>query len=65
MVFANAARISRAPFFFSLPSHTVETWSYDPVTLSTGYTVDPLSLYAQFRDHRAERVSMAAERLLD
>ena len=45
-------------------SHIVETWSYDPVALSTAHTVDPLSLYAQFRDHRDERVSMAAERLL-
>ena len=29
------------------------------------HIVDPLSLYAQFHDHRDERVSMAAERLLD
>ena len=46
-------------------SHIVETWSYDPAALSTAHTVDPLSLYAQFHDHRDERVSMAAERLLD
>ena len=46
-------------------SHIVETWSYDPAALSTAHTVDPLSLYAQFRDHRDERVSMAAERLVD
>ena len=46
-------------------SHIVETWSYDPVALSTAQTVDPLSLYAQFHDHRDERVSMEAERLLD
>ena len=46
-------------------SHIVETWSYDPAALSTAHIVDPLSLYAQFRDHRDERVSMAAERLLD
>ena len=45
-------------------SHIVETWSYDPAALSTGHTVDPLSLYAQFHGHRDERVSMAAERLL-
>ena len=45
--------------------HIVETWSYDPAALSTAGTVDPLSLYAQFHDHRDERVSMAAERLLD
>ena len=46
-------------------SHIVETWSYDPAALSAAHTVDPLSLYAQFHDHRDERVSMAAERLLD
>ena len=46
-------------------SHIVETWSYDPAALSTARTVDPLSLYAQFHDHRDERVSMAAERLLN
>lgn len=44
--------------------HIVETWAYDPAGLSDARTVDPLSLYAQFRDHRDERVSMAAERLL-
>lgn len=44
---------------------TVETWSYDPAGLSESPVVDPLSLYAQFRDHRDERISMAAERLLE
>ncbi|MEY9404506.1 hypothetical protein ACVME8_001943 [Bradyrhizobium diazoefficiens] len=43
----------------------IETWSYDPAALSDTDTVDPLSLYAQFRDHRDERVSMAAEHLLE
>ncbi|CAH2409469.1 hypothetical protein [Mesorhizobium escarrei] len=43
----------------------IETWSYDPAALSDTNTVDPLSLYAQFRDHRDERVSMAAEQLLE
>lgn len=43
----------------------IETWSYDPAALSETDTVDPLSLYAQFRDHRDERVSMAAEHLLE
>ena len=43
----------------------VETWTYDPAALSATHTVDPLSLYARFHDHRDERVSMAAERLLD
>ena len=42
----------------------VETWAYDPAGLSAARTVDPLSLYAHFRNHRDERVSMAAERLL-
>ena len=45
-------------------SFTVETWSYDPTTLSRISVVDPLSLYAQFHDHRDERVSMAAKKLL-
>lgn len=43
----------------------VETWAYDPDGLSTTPIVDALSLYAQFRDHRDERVSMAADRLLE
>lgn len=43
----------------------IETWSYDPAALSDTDTVDPLSLYAQFRDHRDERVSIAAEQLLE
>ena len=46
-------------------AHIVETWAYDPADLSDGHTVDPLSLYTQFRNHRDERVSMAAERLLE
>jgi hypothetical protein len=43
----------------------VETWSYDPAGLTDGGLVDPLSLYAQFFNHRDERVSMAAEKLLE
>lgn len=43
----------------------VETWSYDPAALSDTNTVDVLSLYTQFRDHRDERVAMAADRLLE
>ena len=43
----------------------VETWTYDPAGLSGALIVDRLSLYAQFRGHRDERVSMAAERLLE
>ena len=43
----------------------VETWAYDPSGLSGAHVVDRLSLYAQFRDHRDERVAIAAERLLE
>jgi len=43
----------------------VETWSYDPAGLSDGPLVDRMSLYAQFSHHRDERVSMAAEKLLE
>ncbi|GAB4154227.1 MAG: hypothetical protein Tsb0016_26550 [Sphingomonadales bacterium] len=43
----------------------IETWSYDPAGLSDDAKVDPLSLYAQFKDHRDERVAMAAEQLLE
>ncbi|MGX9445596.1 hypothetical protein ACWX0K_23820 (plasmid) [Nitrobacteraceae bacterium UC4446_H13] len=43
----------------------IETWSYDPAALSETDIVDPLSLYAQFKDHSDERVSMAAEHLLE
>jgi predicted transcriptional regulator len=42
----------------------IETWSYDPAGLSSGPLVDPLSLYAQFKGHQDERVSMAADSLL-
>jgi DNA-binding MarR family transcriptional regulator len=45
--------------------YMVETWSYDPAGLSDMPTVDPLSLYAQFKDHSDERVAAAAERLLE
>ena len=44
---------------------TIETWSHDPAGLSDGPIVDPLSLYAQFRDHHDERIVMAAERLME
>ncbi|MCW5711566.1 hypothetical protein [Shinella sp.] len=45
--------------------YRIETWSYDPAALSDADTVDPLSLYAQFHDHRDERIAMAAEQLLE
>jgi hypothetical protein len=46
-------------------AYAVETWSYDPAGLSDGPVVDPLSLYAEFRDHHDERISIAAEGLLE
>ena len=53
--------------------YILETWSYDPNPLAAGYTdprhgrhvVDPLSLYARFKDHKDERVVMAAEQYLE
>lgn len=42
----------------------LEIWSYDPVPLTDKWTVDALSLYAQFWDRPDERVAMAAEDLL-
>lgn len=41
------------------------TWKYDPRVLARNQVVDPLSLYAQFRDDPDERLSMAADRLLE
>jgi DNA-binding MarR family transcriptional regulator len=43
----------------------VETWSYDPAGLSDGSAVDPLSLYAQFKDDTDERIAGAAQQLLE
>lgn len=43
----------------------IETWRYDPHTLSRGETVDPLSLHAQFWDHADERVAQAAVDVLE
>ena len=40
-------------------------WRYDPRMLSMIQVVDPLSLFAQFWDHPDERVSMAADKLLE
>ena len=50
---------------FDEPDFAVETWSYDPAGLADRQIADPLSLYAQFRDHEDERVAMAAEQLLE
>ena len=49
----------------SEPHHRIETWFYAPTGLSNGSTVDCLSLYVQFHDHRDERVAMAADSLLE
>lgn len=43
----------------------LELWHYDPRILSINGVVDPLSLYAQFWDHTDERVSKAAQDLLE
>lgn len=43
----------------------IETWRYDPRTLSDGTTVDPLSLYARYWDDNDERVAQAADALLE
>lgn len=43
----------------------IETWRYDPRTLSDAETVDPLSLHAQFWDHADERVTQAAAAVLE
>lgn len=44
---------------------SIEVWHYRPELLSRFATVDPLSLYAQFRDHPNERVAQAAEDALE
>ena len=44
---------------------TLEIWRYDPSVLARNHMVDPLSLFAQFCDDPDERLSMAAERLLE
>jgi DNA-binding MarR family transcriptional regulator len=46
-------------------SATVEVWSYDPMPLSDGYVVDPLSLSLSLRDDPDERVQAALGRLLE
>lgn len=43
----------------------IETWSYDPAVLSSSLTVDPLSLYLQYRNHSDERLAIAAKSLLE
>jgi hypothetical protein len=46
-------------------SPAVEVWSYDPVPLSDGCVVDPLSLSLSLRDDPDERVQGALGRLLE
>lgn len=41
------------------------TWRYDPRVLARNRMVDPLSLYAQFQDDPDERLSLAADRLVE
>jgi len=43
----------------------VETWTYAPDTLSTGPTVDVLSLYLSLRDNQDERVEAALEEAME
>jgi len=44
---------------------TIEVWSYDPVPLSDGDAVDPLSLSLSLRDDPDERVQGALAQLLE
>lgn len=44
---------------------SLATWKYDPRVLARNQIVDPLSLYAQFRGDADERLSMAADQLLE
>lgn len=43
----------------------IETWAYNPAALSNGSSVDRLSLHLSLRDHPDERVSQAADDLLE
>lgn len=43
----------------------VETWHYDPVSLSSGPLADPLSIYAQFRNSDEPRVKQAVGEVLE
>jgi DNA-binding MarR family transcriptional regulator len=43
----------------------LETWSYDPLALAREGVVDPLSLYLSVRHNPDERVTQAAEQLLE
>jgi len=55
-----------APFGVVEPDQMiVETWTYAPDTLSTGPTVDVLSLYLSLRDNQDERVEAALEEAME
>ncbi len=43
----------------------LSSWRYDPQVLARNHVVDPLSLFAQFRDDPDDRLSMATDRLLE
>ncbi|HEX7944141.1 MAG TPA: hypothetical protein VF495_05710, partial [Phenylobacterium sp.] len=43
----------------------IETWAYDPAALSDDLKVDRLSLHLSLRDHPDERVSQAADDILE
>lgn len=43
----------------------LQTWRYDPAALSADDVVDPLSLYAEFLDNPDERISYAAQKLVE
>lgn len=43
----------------------IELWRYDPLRLSKGNTVDPLSLALSFQDEKDERVEGSVEEMLD
>ena len=43
----------------------IEAWNYDPLILSGGETVDPLSLYLSLRDSPDERVQQQLEKLIE
>ncbi len=45
--------------------YAVEIWRYDPRLLTTGRTVDPLSLYLSLKGSDDERVQIELDKLLD
>jgi DNA-binding MarR family transcriptional regulator len=49
----------------SLGSFVIETWAYDPRSLSETEYADPVSLYLSVRDDTDERVRIAAQDLLE